>query len=136
MLRFVLSLVLAVGFWSAAADVRAQGTDIEATITAQIEAFKADDFDQAFTYASPSIQGLFQTPENFGRMVRGGYPMVWRPDGVKYLELREAGGFLFQKVMITDGDGRLHLLEYQMIELNGAWKINGVRLLANPPASA
>lgn len=135
-MRIVLSLILAVGLWGVAPKAEAQGADIEATITAQIEAFKADDFDQAFTYASPTIQGLFQTPENFGRMVRGGYPMVWRPSDVTYLELKETGGFQFQRVLITDADGAVHLLEYQMVELNGAWKINGVRLLANPPATA
>ena len=136
MLRLALSLVLAMGLWSFAPKAEAQNVDIEATITAQIEAFKADDFDQAFTYASPNIQGLFQTPENFGRMVRGGYPMVWRPSEVTYLELKETAGFLFQRVLIKDAEGAVHLLEYQMVELNGTWKINGVRLLANPPASA
>ncbi|WP_050929581.1 DUF4864 domain-containing protein [Aestuariivita boseongensis] len=136
MVRIFLSLILAWGLWSAAPAAQAQGADIEATIGAQLEAFKADDFDQAFTYASPTIQGLFQTPENFGRMVRGGYPMVWRPADVQYLELRETAGFLFQKVMITDADGAIHVLEYQMVELDGAWKINGVRILANPPATA
>jgi len=136
MMRIALSLILAVCLWGFAPKADAQNVDIEATITAQIEAFKADDFDQAFTYASPTIQGLFQTPENFGRMVRGGYPMVWRPSEVTYLELKETGGFQFQRVLITDADGAVHLLEYQMVELNGAWKINGVRLLANPPATA
>ena len=114
----------------------AQGADIEATIAAQIEAFQADDFAQAFTYASPNIQGIFQTPENFGRMVRGGYPMVWRPSAVEYLDLRERSGFLFQDVLITDQDGKQHVLEYQMIELDGQWKINGVRMLKNAPATA
>lgn len=135
MARIFLSLVLALGLWTAAPEAKAQNADIEATIGAQLDAFKADDFELAFTYASPTIQGLFQTPENFGRMVRGGYPMVWRPAQVQYLELRETGGFLFQKVMITDSDGAIHVLEYQMVELNGAWKINGVRILANPPAT-
>ena len=137
MLRFVFILLLAVGHWWADPQAaRAQNPDIEATITAQIDAFRADDFARAFTYASPGIQGIFQTPENFGRMVRGGYPMVWRPDDVQYLELAERGGVLFQNIEITDADGALHILEYQMIEIDGAWRINGVRLLPNPPATA
>ncbi|MFY9211848.1 MAG: DUF4864 domain-containing protein [Aestuariivita sp.] len=136
MLRFILGLVLVVGLWSAAPVAQAQNADIEATISAQLEAFKVDDFDQAFTYASPTIQGLFRTPENFGNMVRGGYPMVWRPSEVTYLELKETAGFLFQRVMITDAEGAVHLLEYQMVQMDGTWKINGVRLLANPPATA
>lgn len=137
MLRVLVGLVLAVGIWTATPEkTAAQGAEIEATISAQIEAFKQDDFARAFTFASPSIQGLFQTPDNFGRMVRGGYPMVWRPAEVRYLELKETAGFQFQRVLITDADGASHLLEYQMVNLDGEWKINGVRLLPNPPASA
>lgn len=136
MVRFILAMVFAVSLLGLSPSAQAQSTEIEGTISAQIEAFKADNFDQAFTYASPTIQGLFQTAENFGRMVRGGYPMVWRPSEVTYLELQERGGLLFQRVMIKDAAGAVHLLEYQMLDLNGQWKINGVRLLANPPASA
>lgn len=119
-----------------AGPVRAQSADIEATISAQIEAFQADDFARAFTYASPTIQNLFGTPENFGGMVRSGYPMVWRPAKVQYLVLRERSGGLWQKVLITDGSGRLHVLDYQMIELENGWKINGVQMIEPGKASA
>ena len=74
----------------------AQGADVEATISKQIEALKADDFVRAFSFASPNIQALFQTPEIFGRMVTQGYPMVGRPADVQFLELREAAGKLWQ----------------------------------------
>ena len=116
--------------------VKAQSADIEATIGAQLEAFRADQFDQAFKYASPTIQGLFRTPETFGEMVRNGYPMVWRPGSVRYLDLRDSNGRLVQRVEITDGAGRAHLLEYEMIELETGWKINGVRILKADGLSA
>ena len=74
----ILSLAIALAL-SLPAPARAQGADIEATIGRQLEAFRADAFDDAFTFASPMIQGLFRTPETFGEMVRNGYPMVWRP---------------------------------------------------------
>ena len=61
----------------------AQQAEIEGTISSQIEAFKADDFDQAFTYATPTLQRLFRSPQNFERMVTQGYPMVWRPAEVE-----------------------------------------------------
>ncbi|MBB97884.1 MAG: DUF4864 domain-containing protein [Rhodobacteraceae bacterium] len=112
------------------------GDDIEATIGAQLEAFRADAFDEAFTFASPMIQGLFRTPDTFGEMVRNGYPMVWRPGTVRYLDLREEGGRLLQRVEITDARGALHLLEYEMVQLEGSWKINGVRLLKADGLSA
>nr|WP_237072707.1 DUF4864 domain-containing protein [Pseudaestuariivita rosea] len=106
--------------------------DIQATIDNQIAAFRADDFETAFTYASPGIQQIFRTPENFGTMVRQGYPMVWRPEDVRFLELREVAGNLWQRVQVTDAAGRVHTLDYQMIQTDEGWKINGVQLLQTP----
>ena len=109
---------------------------ITATIQSQIDAFLTDDFDTAFSYASPNIKRMFGTSEQFGMMVWQGYPMVWRPGAVRYLELEEKGGGLFQKVLITDGQGVPHLLEYQMIETADGWQINGVRILEAPQVGA
>ncbi|NOD86330.1 DUF4864 domain-containing protein [Ruegeria sp. HKCCD6119] len=133
MRRFLLAVSLSVGLGSGAF---AQNAEIEANISAQIQAFKADDFATAFTFASPSIQRLFQNPDNFGQMVRNGYPMVWRPADIRFLELREIAGALWQKVMITDANGRVHILDYQMIPLESGWKINGVQLLGNADPAA
>jgi hypothetical protein len=102
---------------------------IETTIQNQFDAFLKDDIATAFSFASPGIKGLFGTPENFGRMVQKGYPMVWRPSDVKYLELREVAGRLWQRVMVTDQSGRTHLLDYQMIQTPDGWEINAVQLL-------
>ncbi|WP_170475185.1 DUF4864 domain-containing protein [Ruegeria arenilitoris] len=133
MRRLFIALFISAGLASGAF---AQNAEIEANITAQIQAFKADDFDTAFTFASPNIQRLFRNSDNFGAMVRNGYPMVWRPADLRFLELREVSGSLWQKVMIVDGDGRVHILDYQMIEMENGWKINGVQLLgASDPAA-
>jgi hypothetical protein len=94
----------------------AQSDDIEMTIRSQIDAFLADDFATAFTFASPTIKGVFGNPENFGAMVRQGYPMVYRPSDVKMLERREVGGAMVQRVLVTDAAGKSHVLDYQMIE--------------------
>lgn len=128
-----LSLILVLGFGGA---VLAQDRDIEATIGNQIEAFQADDFNTAFTFASPTIQGIFGTPENFGTMVKRGYPMVWRPAEVRYLDLREIAGRLWQKVMITDSAGVIHLLDYEMIQMENGWKINAVQMLDSTGSNA
>ncbi|WP_370227285.1 DUF4864 domain-containing protein [Cognatishimia sp.] len=114
----------------------AQETDIQAVISQQIAAFQQDDFEQAFTYASPNIQGFFGTSDRFGQMVTSGYPMVHRPDSVRYLELREIAGNLWQRVMITDPKGVIHLLDYQMQMIDGMWRINGVQILPKPGETA
>jgi hypothetical protein len=107
----------------------AQEAPIQNTIQSQLDAFKAEDFARAFTYASPTIKGIFGSPKNFGAMVVQGYPMVAQPSAVQMLELREVAGNLWQRVMITDMQGRTHLLDYQMVETADGWQINGVQLL-------
>ncbi len=124
-----LSVMLTVG-------ASAQQTEIEGTISSQLEAFKADDFAQAFTFATPTLQQLFQSPENFQRMVTTGYPMVWRPAEVEYLELKEYEGSMWQKVQITDQKGFTHLLLYRMQQTDAGWRIGGVQILQAPGATA
>lgn len=130
-------IILAMAFvFGSMGVVLAQSDEIEGVISSQIEAFKADDFETAFTYASPSIQGLFGNAQNFERMVRGGYPMVWRPAEVSYLDMREAEGVYFQKVRIVDGSGSVHVLLYQMVRIGSQFRINGVQLLDAAGTSA
>ena len=111
-------------------------SEIEGVIQNQIDAFVRDDFDTAFTYASPNIKQLFGTSDRFGMMVRQGYPMVWRPADVRYLDLETIDGRLWQKVMITDAAGAVHVLGYQMIETAEGWQINGVQVLQAPQVGA
>ncbi|MEP3639619.1 MAG: DUF4864 domain-containing protein [Paracoccaceae bacterium] len=106
-----------------------QDDEIKGVISSQIEAFQSDDFSTAFTFASPSIQLMFRTPDNFGRMVSQGFPMVWRPSGVEYLGLRQEQGTFVQRIQVTDSEGRLHVLDYFMVETADGWKINGVEFV-------
>jgi hypothetical protein len=102
---------------------------IEATIQGQITAFLAEDMATAFGFAAPNIKTIFGTAENFGAMVKQGYPMVYHPSAVRMLELRRVAGNLWQRVMVTDDTGRTHMLDYQMLETPEGWQINGVQLL-------
>jgi Domain of unknown function (DUF4864) len=109
---------------------------IEGVIQNQITAFQADDFTTALTFASPTIKTIFGTPENFGAMVRQGYPMVHRPASVRMLEQRDVAGAVVQRVMVTDQAGATHLLDYQMIRTPDGWQINGVQLLPSTGVGA
>ncbi|MBZ4688964.1 MAG: hypothetical protein JG765_215 [Cereibacter sp.] len=107
----------------------ARNPGIEATIRNQFDAFLAEDAARAFTFASPSIKQMFGSADRFGMMVQNAYPMVWQPSDVKMLELREVAGALWQRVMVRDAAGEIHMLDYQMIETAEGWQINGVQLL-------
>lgn len=133
-MRFVIALLLAVSLTPAM--LRAQDTAIPDVIRDQISAFAADDFSAAFDYASPTIKRLFGTPERFGQMVQSGYPMVYRPAEIRMLDQRDMGAVRVQRVMIRDGAGRLHFLDYQMIPSDTGWQINGVQIVQAPQVGA
>jgi hypothetical protein len=125
-MRLFLYLVVWAGL---ACPALAQEAPIQQTIQQQLDAFNAQDVPKAWTYASPNIKGVFGTPDQFGEMVEKVYPMVWRHDAVRMLELRTVAGNLWQRVMITDLGGRTYLLDYMMVETPEGWQINAVQLL-------
>lgn len=125
------------GFWLLATSAFAQDKSaIEDVIGGQLEAFNTRDIDEAWTFASPNIKRLFGNSANFGNMVQQGYPMVWDNSDVRFLELRDVRGNLWQKVMVRDAQGGLHILDYQMVETADGWQINGVQLLPAPDVGA
>lgn len=134
MLR-ILGLCLALLIFTG--PVRAEdNAGIESTITRQLQAFNDRDVDKAWSFASPGIQGMFRTPENFGAMVRNGYPMVWTNADPKFLELRRIGNDLWQKLLIRDASGALWVLDYKMIQTSDGWQIDGVSILPAPDVGA
>ena len=108
-----------------------QDLTVKQVITAQIDAFQVDDFETAFGLASPVIRRIFGSPEQFGVMVRQGFPMVWRTSGVTYLDNREANGRFYQIARVVDAQGAEFTLEYEMVKTDSGWQINGVRRLPN-----
>ena len=100
------------------------------TIQSQLDAFQRDDGIEAFSYASPRIQERFRTPGNFMAMVRTGYPAVYRPSAVEFLDIELRDGRIFQPVRFVGPDGEAVIAIYEMErQVDGIWKINGVYLV-------
>lgn len=116
----------------------ADQVEIRAVISAQIEAFRSDRAGEAYSYASPTIRGIFPTAEVFLDMVRTGYQPVYRPREVIFRELVEDPALgLIQKVFLVGPDGVPVMAHYQMQrQPDGTWKINGCRLHQADGASA
>ena len=109
---------------------------VRAVIEAQLDAFKRDDAKGAFSYATPSIRSMFETPDNFLRMVKAQYPMVYRPTGVAFGEARMIDGQLTQTVVFTDSENQRWLALYPMERLTDGktWRIDGCIVeLVEPP---
>ena len=127
MRRFTMTAIAAVMLANAAVG---QANDaIEDVIGSQLQAFNDRDVTTAFSFASPTIQGIFREPGNFGTMVERGYPMVWDNRAVRFLGLREEAGMQIQTVQIEDPAGDVYTLEYAMIETADGWQINGVQIV-------
>jgi hypothetical protein len=102
---------------------------IVGVIQKQLDAFQGDRAAEAFGYASPDIQHLFGTADNFLAMVRQGYPPVYRPRSVDFRELVTSEGRIVQKVLFVGPDGVPVIAEYFMErQPDGSWRIDGCRL--------
>ena len=132
MLRFIAVILIFIST-TLAAD---EQTDIQNTISNQLEAFASDDFTEAFTHASPGIKDIFGSVDNFSRMVKNGYPMVWRYNNFQFLKLEETPQGYSQIVRITDKKDELFLLKYFMKNISGIWKISGVTIIRASDFSA
>lgn len=119
-------LVLAISFAVAFPIKADDAAGIREVIAAQIDAFKARDAQAGFAFASPGIQAQFEDAARFAEMVEQGYPMVWAPEKVIFLDGRAMANEAWQRVLFEDADGKTHLLDYQLIRAGDGWRIDGV----------
>ena len=118
-MRWIVSLLLclplcllgASSFADDDADLRADDREaIQQVILEQLDAFQRDDEVEAFSYAAPSIQAQFKTPDEFMRMVRSAYEAVDRPRSTRFLEAFVLNGQVMQPLEVvapdTSGAGR------------------------------
>jgi hypothetical protein len=94
-------------------------------VVRQLEAFRRNDFDTAFTFASGMIHAQFDR-QDFETMVRRGYPEIAHSTfaAVTRTEL-ESDGLAYVTVKIRGANGQTIEALYELIWEDG-WKINGV----------
>lgn len=137
-LTAVIAVVFSILLQSAPAVAQSEedAQAIRSTIQSQLSAMQQDRWDDAFTYASPTIQAIFRDPENFSRMVVGGYPMVYRPKTFKAGDLTPGPHGPVQVMFFEDQEGRLFIADYLMQMIDGEWRINGVSIRPAPEQTA
>lgn len=139
-----LRLLMFIGFLVLTAPAAAQApldlpapdrAAIRTTIESQLAAFQRDDGAAAFGFATPNIQAMFGTPENFLEMVRRGYAPVYRPRVVEFAGIVGNPASPVQLVQIVGPDGEAVIAAYEMARLPEGWRINGCVLLRPPGRS-
>ncbi len=122
---------------SAASLSEGEASEVRAVIVNQLQAFADDDADSAFAAATPGVRAAIGNPGRFLAMVRGEYPMVYRPASVSFLKPEEEAGTVMQMVRITDGDDKDWLALFSLErQPDSSWRISGCLVTANPWRSA
>jgi len=99
---------------------------IKSIVNQQLEAFQNDDFEKAYSFASPTIKRMFSSPEVFRKMVIGGYQAVYRPQSIKMGSVEIIKGVTTLKVYLVDPNGEFVTANYLMEKQeNGEWLISG-----------
>ena len=100
--------------------------EIKFIVNQQLEAFQDDDFEKAYSFASPTIKKMFSSPEVFRKMVIGGYQAVYRPQSIKMGSVEIIKGVTTLKVYLVDPNGEFVTANYMMEKQeNGEWLIAG-----------
>ncbi len=85
-------------------------------IMAQLEAFKADDYDEAAKYQAAGLRQSFASTEQFRQVIKANYPQFANYKAVKWGKARVDGPMLQIQVVITgQDDGQIAAL-YSMIK--------------------
>ena len=108
-------------------------TAIRDVIGGQLEAMNRGDGVAAFAFASPGIQAIFGDAQAFMRMVERGYPQIYRSRQHRFLQLDSTGGERIQRVLIESDAGTI-IARYEMVEIDGIWRINGCTIEATAGA--
>ena len=104
--------------------------EIKSIVNQQLEAFQNDDFEGAYSFASPTIKRMFSSPEVFRKMVIGGYQAVYRPQSIKMGSVEIIKGVTTLKVYLVDPNGEFVTANYLMEKQeNGEWLISGCILI-------
>ena len=125
MKRIVLGLALALLPLCASAGPQTDAKAATEPVVFQLEAFRRDDYDTAFTFASAEIQTQFDR-ESFEVMVRRGYPEIARSTFAMFVKTELApDGAAYVTVTIRGANGQSIEALYELVWQDG-WKINGV----------
>jgi hypothetical protein len=128
MKRIVFGVALALLPLCASVWAQADRSDAKAAaepVVKQLEAFRRDDYDTAFTFASAEIQTQFDR-QSFEVMVRRGYPEIARSTFAAVVKTEVAPhGAAYVTVKIRGANGQSVEALYELVWQDG-WRINGV----------
>ncbi len=106
------------------------------SIFQQLDAFRRNDYDAAYTFASAEIHTLFDR-RSFEAMVRNGYPEIADSVRAHVADAHVGGdGHAYIRLKIRGANGKPIEALYDMVREGGAWRVNGVVARPDPGEEA
>lgn len=138
MFKFLISALLFVFLLAPAQAENADQSAFQAVISGQLEAFKKDDGQTAYSFAAPIVKGIFPSAEIFMGMVKRGYEPIYKNTKYVFGDLAtDSLGRPAQHVIITASNGKRYEAVYAMQQQpDGSWKIAGVQMVEIPSVDA
>jgi hypothetical protein len=98
----------------------------------QLGAFRRNDYDAAYAFASAEIRRLFDR-RAFEQMVKRGYPEIAESTRARVADTQLVpDGHVYIRLKIRGANGHHIEAVYEMVHEGGAWKINGVMARPDP----
>lgn len=115
------------------ANARAEANGIEQAtkqvIEGQLEAFRNDDGETAFSFATQNIQVMFENPGRFLEMVKADYNVVYRPTTVEFVRFEASEEVAWHTVQMVDASKTLWNVYYRLINTGKTgWKISSCQI--------
>jgi uncharacterized protein DUF4864 len=102
------------------------------SILRQLEAFRRDDYDGAYAFASDDIQQAFDRV-SFERMVRSGYPEIAHSSSAAVSRVDVAqDGHVHIRMKVKGTNGNTVEALYDMVRESAGWRVNGVVTRPDP----
>jgi uncharacterized protein DUF4864 len=102
------------------------------SILRQLEAFRRDDYDGAYAFASDDIQQAFDRV-SFERMVRSGYPEIAHSSSAAVSRVDVAqDGHVHIRMKVKGTNGNTVEALYDMVREGAGWRVNGVVTRPDP----
>ena len=123
--RFVVALGVLTMVWAHPASAQPYD-ESRGVIERQLEAFEQNAWEEAYSFAAPGIQRMFPTVDSFGKMVREGYPMVWKRESTEFLGAEAVDGKMVHRLRLVGADGRAYIAVYVMQQVGDEWLVAAV----------
>ena len=98
--------------------------EIVAVVSAQLDAFRADDWEKAYSYSARTFQSVMSL-DQFATLISRNYTVVWKNTRAEFALPSDNGRVAVVAVRVFSG-GKSEAYNWLLVKEGGTWRITGV----------